>query len=321
MPIAESLISAFLSHQFQKERAEEENKQRQQAQQQQQQARLQQALMMSEVIGQQQEQRAKESQANREFTYKLATEDRKHATETALANKRLDVDTALKTHKMMLDYQSGIHEKQADVALERAKGLAEFKGEIKPAKPIPNVMAQQLDTGMDIMDRIKDVKEAAKKVMGKGMPPMLMQFLTTSPGQYAIGMGTETLNKALKARGMGQVDDDTMDFVAKFNGLMTQFKGLTGFSRPNVVELSRIYRFIGQPAGGEQFLKKLDVAHATVKRGMGGIAQRRQAQGFDISGYEDLLKEAVPQGAEPAPAQPSLADLLGQAGVFMQPKQ
>ena len=65
MGIADSIISAFLSHQFAKERQEQAQAAQEKQQKEQSQARLQQALMMKDIMGQQQEQRLQEQIAAR----------------------------------------------------------------------------------------------------------------------------------------------------------------------------------------------------------------------------------------------------------------
>src|SRR3990167_4962404 len=148
MAIAESLISAFLSHQFQKERAEQENRQRQQQMQQQQQAQLQQALMMREVIGQQQEQqqqaqiadrqmRAKETLENQRFQAESNRQLRKQLFDEAVQQRKLGLaekQTQFQRHRQVFMEEWGQKEKtrQADVAAAK-KGEREAKYVEPPA--------------------------------------------------------------------------------------------------------------------------------------------------------------------------------------------
>ena len=148
MAIAESLISAFLSHQFQKERAEQESRQRQQQQRQQQQAQLQQALMMREVIGQQQEQqlqaqiadrqmRARETLENRKFQSESNRQLRKQLFEEAVQQRKLGLaekETQFQRHRQVFMEEWGQKEKirQADIAAGK-RGEREAKYVEPPA--------------------------------------------------------------------------------------------------------------------------------------------------------------------------------------------
>lgn len=76
MALVESIISAFLSHQFAKERQEQASQQQERMQKMQQQESMKRALMMREVIGQQQEQRLQEQIAQRKDEMEVRHQDR-----------------------------------------------------------------------------------------------------------------------------------------------------------------------------------------------------------------------------------------------------
>ena len=126
MGIADSIISAFLSHQFAKERQEQAQAAQEKQQKEQSQARLQQALMMKDIMGQQQEQRLQEQIAARKAQQEDAQAFRKAEAEKykltaemtlkhkALANKQaLDEWTAKAKH--MKDLQLGLFQAEQGV--------------------------------------------------------------------------------------------------------------------------------------------------------------------------------------------------------------
>ena len=123
MGIADSIISAFLSHQFAKERQEQALAAQEKQQKEQSQARLQQQLMMKDIVGQQQEQRLQEQIAAR----KAQQEDSQAFRKDLAERYKLDVDSQLRKRDMDRKYALEDAKLKSKDTLDRQKAMADYR--------------------------------------------------------------------------------------------------------------------------------------------------------------------------------------------------
>ena len=116
MGIADSIISAFLSHQFAKERQEQAIAAQEKQQKEQSQARLQQQLMMKDIMGQQQEQRLQEQIAARRAQQ-----------EDAQAFRKAEAEKYKLTTGMMLQKQAQDRKANLDEWTAKAKHMKDLQ--------------------------------------------------------------------------------------------------------------------------------------------------------------------------------------------------
>lgn len=129
--IASSLISAFLQHQFAKERLEQQAAQADKQHKEDQQARLQQALMMKDITAQQQEFMLRQRQTAQEAALKMQIADRQMRHKESQDLRKQMADQAIQVRKQLATEgiearRSFMEERQAEREQAREEGKVEW---------------------------------------------------------------------------------------------------------------------------------------------------------------------------------------------------
>ena len=121
--IASSLISAFLQHQFAKERQEQENKATTERQAEARQQQLQQALQLREMINDQQDRQQQQQIAER----KAMQEDVRAFRAAEAAKYKLTTDMTLKLKQLEHDQGLADAKLKSDITLKRQQAMADYR--------------------------------------------------------------------------------------------------------------------------------------------------------------------------------------------------